>query len=154
MNADQSKGGRPMNTATAGLKHVLLTDKIIGVFYAVYNEMGYGFLESVYVGSMEIALRQAGLRVERNVQIPVWFRGYQVGTFFADLVVESVVILELKSARAIDPSFEAQLLNYLRATTIEVGLLLNFGQSPKSNDLCSTTKGRRDSESQFILQMG
>ena len=115
-----------MNTATAGLKHVLLTDKIIGVFYAVYNEMGYGFLESVYVGSMEIALRQAGLRVERNVQIPVWFRGYQVGTFFADLVVESVVILELKSARAIDPSFEAQLLNYLRATTIEVGLLLNF----------------------------
>ena len=120
-----------MNNATAGLKHVQLTDRIIGVFYDVYNEMGYGFLESVYVNSMELALVQAGLHVQRNVQIPVWFRGYQVGVFFADLVVERLVILELKSARAIDPSFEAQLLNYLRATTIEVGLLLNFGPKPE-----------------------
>jgi GxxExxY protein len=120
-----------MNNATVGLKHVELTEKIIGVFYAVYNEVGYGFLESVYEGAMEIALSEAGLTVQRQVPIDVWFRGHQVGTFFADLLVEGLVILELKSARAIDPVFEAQLLNYLRATAIEVGLLLNFGPKPE-----------------------
>ena len=120
-----------MNTATVGLKHVALTEKIIGVFYAVYNEVGYGFLESVYVKSMQIARTEAGLRVERQVPIAVWFRGHQVGAFFADLLVEGLIILELKSARAIDPSFEAQLLDYLRATAIEVGLILNFGPRPE-----------------------
>jgi GxxExxY protein len=120
-----------MNSVTVGLKHVQLTEKIIQVFYAVYNEMGYGFLESCYHNAMEIGLVQAGLKVDRQVQIDVWFRGHKVGLFFADLVVNGLVILELKSARAIDPNFEVQLLNYLRATTIEVGLLLNFGPRPE-----------------------
>jgi GxxExxY protein len=120
-----------MNAERRGLKHEELTRKIIGVFYEVYNELGQGFLESVYEGAMEIALAEAGLRVERQVPVPVWFRGRQVGDFKADLLVEGLVILELKAARAFDPSHEAQLLNYLRATEIEVGLLLNFGPKPE-----------------------
>ena len=108
-------------------KHQELTRKIIGVFYDVYNELGHGFLESVYQAAMLMALREAGLKVETQVPIAVYFRGNRVGDFRADLMVESAVLLELKAARALDPSHEAQLLNYLRATEIEVGLLLNFG---------------------------
>ena len=120
-----------MNNTTAGLKHVELTEKIIGVFYAVYNEMGHGFLKSVYESCMKLALEGAGLKVERQVPIEVYFGGQQVGVFFADLVVEGLVILELKAVRAIDPAHEAQLLNYLRATEFEVGLLLNLGPKPE-----------------------
>src|SRR5882757_4054081 len=109
------------------MKHEELTQKIIGVFYDVYNELGHGFLESVYETAMVIALEDAGLSVKRQVEVPVWFRGRQIGTFFADLLVEDVVIVELKAVRSIDPSHEAQLLHYLRATEIELGLLLNFG---------------------------
>lgn len=116
-----------MNADERGFKYGDLTEKIIGVFFAVYNELGYGFLESVYEEAMCIALLDAGLKVERQFPTPVWFRGRQIGDFRADLLIEGKVLIELKSARAIDPSHEAQLLNYLRATTIEVGLLLNFG---------------------------
>jgi GxxExxY protein len=120
-----------MNTDIHGLKHQELTHKIIGVFYEVYNELGYGFLESVYEKALAVALAQAGLRVERQLPIPVWFRGHQVGDFAADLLVEQAVLLELKAAREFDSSHEAQLLNYLRATSIEVGPLLNFGPKPQ-----------------------
>ena len=111
--------------------HRDLTDKIIRVFYDVYNELGHGFLESVYETSMVIALREKGIAVERQVEIPVWFRGQQIGVFFADLLVENSVIVELKAVRSIDPSHEAQILHYLRATEIEIGLLLNFGVRPE-----------------------
>lgn len=111
--------------------HHTLTEKIIGVFYDVYNELGHGFLESVYETAMVIALREKGLNVEQQVEVPVWFRGQKIGAFFADLVVETVVIVELKAVRAIDPAHEAQLLHYLRATEIELGLLLNFGVRPE-----------------------
>jgi len=111
--------------------HHELTEKIIGVFYAVYNELGHGFLESVYETAMVIALREKGLKVEQQVAVPVWFRGQAIGTFFADLVVEGVVIVELKAVRSIDPGHEAQLLHYLRATDVELGLLLNFGLRPE-----------------------
>jgi GxxExxY protein len=114
-----------------GLKHEELTRRIIGVFYEAYNELGQGFLESVYEAAMEIALADAGLRVERQAPVQVWFRNRQVGDFRADLLVEGCVILELKACRAFDSSHEAQLLNYLRATDIEVGLLLNFGPKPE-----------------------
>jgi GxxExxY protein len=107
--------------------HKDLTEEIIGIFYAVYNELGYGFLESVYRGSLFLALKQVGLDVQKEVPIAVYSRGHKVGDFKADLLVNGVVLLELKAAKAIDPSFEAQLLNYLRATNIEIGLLLNFG---------------------------
>jgi GxxExxY protein len=108
-----------------------LTEKIIGVFYDVYNELGHGFLESVYEGAMAIALGQAGLHIERQIALKVVFRGEVVGDSRADVVVERAVILELKAASGIDPAHEAQLLNYLRATEIEVGLLLNFGPRPQ-----------------------
>jgi len=117
-----------MNT---DLKHGLLTDQILGVFYDVYNELGHGFLESVYHRSLVLALESVGLNVCNRVAIPVWFRGHQVGHFEADVLVETSVLLELKAARCLDPSHRAQLINYLRATDIEVGLLLNFGDRPE-----------------------
>lgn len=120
-----------MNTSPSGLKHSELTEKIIGVFYDVYNELGYGFLESTYAEAMVMALSQAGLTAEREVSVPVWFRGKKVGQYFADLVVESSVLLELKVARSMESAHEAQLLHYLRATDVEVGLLLNFGLRPQ-----------------------
>src|SRR5438105_868278 len=116
-----------MDTDKHGFKHAEITDKIIKVFFEVYNELGHGFLESVYERSLEIALNSLGLRLVRQIEIPVWFRGKPVGDFTADVLVEDCVLLELKAARALDSSHQAQLLNYLRATEIEVGLLLNFG---------------------------
>jgi len=113
------------------LKHRELTEKIIGVFYDVYNELGHGFLESVYRDSMVIALEQADLKCESEAAVPVCFRGRDVGQFRADIIVEGLVILELKTAASIDRSHEAQLYNYLRATEIEVGLLFNFGKQPE-----------------------
>ena len=120
-----------MDEDKLGFKHQELTRRIIGVFYEVYNELGQGFLESVYEAAMLIALREAGLKAETQVPIAVYFRGSRVGDFRADLMVENAVLLELKAARALDSSHEAQLLNYLRATEIEVGLLLNFGIKPE-----------------------
>jgi GxxExxY protein len=111
--------------------HEELTKRIIGVFYEVYNELGHGFLESVYHNAMVLALRQAGLMVESKVPVPVWFRGQQVGAFEVDILVERKVLLELKAVRALESAHEAQTLNYLRATPIEVGLLLNFGPKPQ-----------------------
>ena len=120
-----------MNADQRGFKHRGLTEKIIGVFFDVYNELEHGFLESVYERSLEIALKADGLAVCRQIQIPVEFRGHRVGDFTADMLVDQSVLLELKAVRALDASHEAQLLNYLRATSIEVGLLLNFGLKPE-----------------------
>jgi len=120
-----------MDTDKHGFKHSEITDKIIKVFFEVYNELGHGFLESVYERSLEIALNSLGLSVFRQIEIPVRFRGKPVGDFTADMLVENCVLLELKAARALDSSHQAQLLNYLRATEIEVGLLLNFGLKPE-----------------------
>ena len=115
--------------AIATLKHADVTERIIGVFYDAYNELGYGFLECVY--SLVIALTDAGLTANRQIHLPVWFRGHKVGEFRADMLVEHSVLLELKSARSLDPAHEAQLLHYLKSTEIEVGMLLNFGSRPQ-----------------------
>jgi len=120
-----------MNTPPPGLKHSELTEKIIGVFYDVYNELGHGFLESTYAEALVVALEESGLSASREVQVPVWFRGRKIGQYYADLIVDGVVLLELKAARALDSAHEAQLLHYLRATEVEVGLLLNFGLRPQ-----------------------
>ena len=127
----------------ADFKHGVLTQKIIGVFYEVYNELGTGFLESVYQKSLVLALETAGFAVCSRVDIPVWFRGHQVGHFEGDLLVEQCVLLELKATRALDSSHQAQLLNYLRATGIEVGLLLNFGPKPEFKRLAFDNSKRR-----------
>ncbi|MGD0183535.1 MAG: GxxExxY protein [Terriglobales bacterium] len=115
----------------SGLKHAGVTEKIIGIFYDVYNELGYGFLECVYEESLVIALYEAGLTANRQIPLPVWFRGHKVGEFRADLLVENCVLLELKTARSLDTAHEAQLLHYLKSTEIEVGMLLNFGVRPQ-----------------------
>jgi GxxExxY protein len=111
------------------MKHAELTDKIIGVFYAVYNELGFGFLESVYENALVIALSEAGIRVAQQAAIPVYFHGRAVGDFRCDLLVEDKVILEIKAAKEIAPEHIAQTLNYLKATDIEVALVLNFGEA-------------------------
>ena len=113
------------------LKHEELTAKILSVFYKVYNELGHGFLESVYEAALALALEEAGFAVKKQVPITVWFHHQPLGTFFADILVNETVLLELKAVRALESSHEAQLLNYLRATDIEVGLLLNFGPRPE-----------------------
>ena len=132
-----------MNTDEHGLKYKELTGKIIGVFYEVYDELGHGFLESVYQRCLGISLREAGLTVCWPVSIPVWFRGHQVGRFQGDMLVEKTVLLELKAVRTLDGSHQAQLLNYLRATEIEVGLLLNFGVRPEFKRLLFDNSRKR-----------
>ena len=111
--------------------HSELTEQIIGIFYVVYNELRFGFLESVYQRAMFIAHRDAGLSVHREVEISVSFRSHEVGVFRCDLLVENSVLLELKAIDRLESSREAQVLNYLRATRIEIGLLLNFGRHPQ-----------------------
>ena len=116
-----------IDASSSQLKHAELTELIIGVFYDVYNELGFGFLESVYRKSLHLVLKGKNLLVETEVPVPVFFRGINVGDFRADLVVNQSVLLELKTAETIVVAHEAQLLNYLRATALEVGLILNFG---------------------------
>ena len=112
------------------LKHEELTAKIISVYYDVYNELGHGFLESVYHRAMLCALNQSGLRAESEVALPVSFRGTTVGDFRADIVVENVVLIELKTVQALENEHIAQVINYLKATPIEIGFLMNFGPHP------------------------
>ena len=103
-----------------------MTEKVIGAFFKVYNRLGYGFAEKVYENSFAIELRKLGLQVEQQKSITVYYEEYNVGEYFADILVNGTVILELKAVRRLLDEHEAQLLNYLKATTIEVGLLLNF----------------------------
>jgi GxxExxY protein len=123
--------------------HRDLTERIIGAFYDVYNELGFGFLESVYHQALLIALRQNGLEVESEVLLPVHFRGNVVGEFHADVFVERKVVLELKAVEESCSAHEAQLLNYLKASTIEVGLLLNFGPKPRVKRLAFSNERKR-----------
>jgi GxxExxY protein len=113
------------------LLHKDLTELIIKAFYNVYNKLGYGFLEKVYENSMLIELNDLGLKCERQKQIEVFYKNKNVGEYFADLLVNDLVIIELKAAESLCPEHEAQLTNYLRATNCEVGLLLNFGKTPQ-----------------------
>ena len=106
-----------------------ITRKIIGCAYKVYNTMGFGFLESVYEKCLVVELRQAGLIVESQKSIPVTYGGQRVGDFMADLVVEEKVIVELKSVQRLIKAHEVQLVNYLVATGLPVGLLINFGET-------------------------
>jgi len=110
------------------LLHSDITGETIKAFYKVYNTLGYGFLEKVYENAMAFELEDNGLFVQTQLPIKVFYNGREAGEYFADLVVENKVILEIKTAAAIDKAHEAQLLNYLKATEMEVGLILNFGQ--------------------------
>jgi len=103
----------------------------IRAFYNVYNELGYGFLEKVYENAMMIRLQELGLSCSMQVPIKVFYHGDLIGHYFADIIVENKIILELKAAESLCEEHKAQLLNYLKATDFEVGLLLNFGKKPQ-----------------------
>jgi GxxExxY protein len=134
-------------------KHGDLTDKIIGTFYEVYNELGFGFLESVYEEAMKMALEAKGLTVKQQVPVPVWFRGKKIGNFEADLVINNLVIVELKAVKGIDEAHIAQLLNYLRATEIEVGLILNFGHKAEfKRQAFDNSRKRKSLNSKSMLE--
>lgn len=113
------------------LLHEEITGKVLKAFFTVYHELGYGFLEKVYERAMVIELTELGLNCVPQQPISVYYNGVPVGEYYADLLVEDKVIVELKAAEAIRSEHEAQLINYLKATDCEVGLLLNFGKKPE-----------------------
>ncbi len=106
------------------------TELIIKAFYKVYNSLGYGFLEKVYHNALLIELEQVGLEVKSKYPISVYYEGNQVGEYYADIIVDECIIIENKVAETLKEEHEFQLINYLKATEIEVGLLLNFGKKP------------------------
>jgi len=109
------------------LKHNDITEKIIQAFFQAYNILGYGFLEKVYEKALIIELKKLGLDIKAQHPIRVLYDNVVIGEYFADLLIENAVIIEIKAAKGISAEHEAQLLNYLKATEIEVGLILNFG---------------------------
>ncbi|MEO5591519.1 MAG: GxxExxY protein [Chitinophagaceae bacterium] len=113
------------------MKHEELTEKIIKAFYKVYNTLGYGFLEKVYENALCIELMEMGFKVAKQKKHLVYYFGHVVGEYNADLLVEELIALELKANEYIVVANENQLINYLKATNLEVGLLLNFGKKPE-----------------------
>jgi GxxExxY protein len=116
---------------TMPLKHQELSEQLISTFFDVYNELGYGFLEKVYQNSIYIELKSRGYYVEAHKQLKVYYKNVEVGEYYPDLIVDDKIIIELKAAEYLVPENEAQLINYLKATDIEVGLLFNFGKKPE-----------------------
>lgn len=108
--------------------HENITKKIIEAYYKVFNTLGYGFLEKVYENALKIELKKMNLEVEQQQNIKVFYESFEVGDYCADLIVEDLVIIELKAAESLCEEHETQLINYLKATNLEVGLLLNFGK--------------------------
>jgi len=111
--------------------HQNITERVIQCFFEVYNTLGYGFLEKVYEHSLMIELQAKGLEIENQKPIEVRYKGNPVGDYYADMIVENAVILELKAAESVAEEHEFQLINYLKATNMEIGLLLNFGKKPE-----------------------
>lgn len=124
----------------ANFLHAETTDLILKAFYKVYNTLGYGFLEKVYENALLIELKSMGLKAQRQVPIKVFYQEQLVGDYYADIIVEDQVIIELKAAEALCEEPEYQLINYLKATNIEVGLLLNFGKKPQFSRKIFTNK--------------
>ncbi len=120
-----------MNAGYQDFKHKDLTEKIIEIFYNVYNKLGYGFLEKVYENAMILEFRNIGIKAIRQSPITVFYDSEIVGEYSCDLLVDEKVIVEIKAVKNLGEEHEAQLLNYLKATNIEVGLLLNFGPEPE-----------------------
>ena len=123
--------------------HSEITDKIIKAFYKVYNTLGYGFLEKVYENAIVIELKKSGFNVRQQQNIKVYYEEEVVWDYYADLIVNDAVIVELKAAASICEEHKAQLLNYLRATDIEVGLLLNFGKKAEFDRKIFTNDRKR-----------
>lgn len=113
------------------LKHRELTERVIEAFYRVYNVLGYGFLEKVYENALLIELQKMGIQAAAQSPVQVFYDGKVVGEYFSDLLIQDCIIVEIKAAKSVAVEHEAQLLNYLKATKIEVGLLVNFGPKPE-----------------------
>ncbi|MDY0091197.1 MAG: GxxExxY protein [Candidatus Vecturithrix sp.] len=111
--------------------HSDVTERILGAFFTVYNTLGYGFLEKVYENAMMLELKKLNMQCEQQKPLTVYYDHVEVGVYYADIIVERKVIIELKAAERLSQQHECQLVNYLRATDIEVGLLLNFGPKPQ-----------------------
>lgn len=122
------------------LLHRDITNKIIKAFYNVYNSLGYGFLEKVYENAMMIELRKMDLQVQKQVPIKVYYEEQLVGQYYADIMVEKTIIVELKAAEGLCEEHEFQLINYLKATELEIGLLINFGKTPQFKRKIFTNK--------------
>jgi GxxExxY protein len=120
-----------MNTEQQNFKHSELTEKIINIFYKVYNRLGYGFLEKVYENALMIEFRKQSIPAVSQSPVKVLYEGSIIGEYFADILVDNKVIVEIKATKYLVKENEAQLLNYLKATDSEVGLLLNFGPKPE-----------------------
>ena len=111
--------------------HEEITSSILKLFYEVYNELGYGFLERVYQNALYLELKNKGLYVEAQKKIMVYYKGIKVGEYYADLLINNEIIIELKACETLMLEHEIQIVNYLKATKMEVGLLLNFGKTPE-----------------------
>ncbi|WP_290889602.1 GxxExxY protein [Arenimonas sp.] len=120
-----------MGADQSGLIREAVTETVIGAFYSVYNELGVGFLEQVYENALMVCLLDAGLPVLQQQRIDVYFKGHKVGDYRADLIIPDELLIEVKVASTISPAHEAQLVNYLKATGVPIGLLLNFGPRPQ-----------------------
>src|SRR5688572_32490650 len=131
-----------MAATSAGMIHGDITEQIIKAYFHVYNTLGYGFLEKVYENALAASLRKNGFEVVQQMPVKVFFEGMLVGDYFADLIVNGCIIVEIKAAESLHSAHEAQLVNYLKATPIEVGLLFNFGQTPEFKRKLFTKIGR------------
>ena len=124
------------------MKHEELTKEIIGACYEVANDLGHGFVESVYHQALVIALEERDIEFASEMPLNVHFHGRVVGEFIADIVVCGVVVVELKAAKGLVPDHQAQVINYLNGTGIDVGLLVNFGRSSLEIKRCERSKSR------------
>ena len=116
---------------TANYLHSDITEQILKAYFKVYNKLGYGFLEKVYENAMMIELKRLDLLCEKQKSLNVSYDGLIIGEYYADIIVNECVIIELKAAENLCPEHECQLVNYLKASEIEVGILLNFGKRPE-----------------------
>ena len=119
-----------MDTDHQDSKHKEVTEQIIKIFFKVYNKLGYGFLEKIYENAMMLEFKKEGIPAVSRHAINVFYDGEVIGEYYADILVDNKVIVEIKASKDLVVENEAQLLNYLKATDIEVGLLLNFGSKP------------------------
>ncbi len=133
--------------------HEQITDKILNAFYKVYNTLGFGFLEKVYENALAIELTKLGLEVKQQTQIPVYYDGILVGDYFADVLVQDLIILELKAAEALRIEHYAQLTNYLKASDKELGLLLNFGKKPEFKRIIFTNDTKQTLQFKPVVKL-
>lgn len=132
----------------ADLLHKKITDDILKIYYDIYNQLGYGFLEKVYQNAMYFELKNKGYKVEVQTPIKVYLKGQLIGEYYSDLLIENKVIIELKACELLMNVHVAQLMNYLKATEMEVGLLLNFGEEPEFKRIIYTNDRKKNLKNQ------